>query len=145
MVDYITIEDRNLIHKATMQLLALLRDRIDSIQEDINLTPMLYKRVWRAALKCSGFTPTMKDDIVFKCGIPLDIAKELGAPMFASEWKGLWTIGPKKNAPQDLILVSCSSQTWRRKFDDSKEADSSIVVCGDHSRVHRVQGAAISC
>lgn len=106
MVDYITIEDRNLLHKVTLQLIDLLQDRIASEHENLNLTPMLLKRVWRAALKCPGFSPAMKDDIAWKCGVDDQFAGELGVPAYASFWKHLWTIGPKPGAPTDLILVS---------------------------------------
>ncbi|CZT13150.1 uncharacterized protein RCO7_06340 [Rhynchosporium graminicola] len=104
MVEHITIEDRNELHKVTLHLIDLLMERIDSEHEDINLTPMLLKRVWRAALKCPGFSPPMKDDIVWKCGIDEQMALEMGVPAYASFWKDLWTIGPKPGAPTDIIL-----------------------------------------
>lgn len=107
MVDYITIEDRTQLHKVTLQLIDLLQERLNSDHnEDINLTPMLLKRVWRAALKCPGFSPAMKDDICWKCGIDDQMASEMGVPTYAAFWKDLWTIGPKPNAPSDIILVS---------------------------------------
>lgn len=106
MVDYVTIEDRNLLHKATVDLLTLLLDRINNEADTINLTNMLFKRVWRAALKCRGFTPTMKDDIVYLCSVDEVLAKECGIAPYAAHWKSLWTIGVKPNAPADLVLVS---------------------------------------
>ena len=57
MVDYITIEDRNLLFNATIDLLKLLLERVNNERDDVNLTQMLLKRVWRAALRCAGFTP----------------------------------------------------------------------------------------
>lgn len=105
MVDYITIEERNLMHKATIDLLTLLVERV-SEKDDICLTPMLLKRVWKAALKCRGFTPTMKDDIVFICQVDDQTAAEYGVAPYAPYWKYLWTIGPKPGAPVDLMLVS---------------------------------------
>ncbi|KAH7336225.1 hypothetical protein BKA65DRAFT_403028 [Rhexocercosporidium sp. MPI-PUGE-AT-0058] len=104
MVDYITIEDRNQLHRVTLQLIDLLQDRINSEHENINLTPMLLKRVWRAALKCPGFSPAMKDDICWKCGIDDQIASEMGVPAYPAFWKDLWTIGPKPGAPSDIVL-----------------------------------------
>ncbi|CAL3962680.1 unnamed protein product [Diplocarpon coronariae] len=104
MVDFITIEDRNFLHKVTLQLIGLLQERIQSEHENINLTPMLLKRVWRAALKCPGFSPSQKDDIAYKCGIDDQFANEMGVPSYAPFWKDLWTIGPKPGAPTDLIL-----------------------------------------
>lgn len=106
MVDHITIEERNLLHKATIDLLSLLLERINNDKDDICLTPMLLKRVWKAALKCHGFTPAMKDDIVFICQIDAQTAVECGVAPYAPYWKYLWTIGPKPGVPADLLLVS---------------------------------------
>lgn len=106
MVDYITIEDRNQLYNVTMQLIDLLQERINSEHENINLTPMLLKRVWRAAIKCPGFSPAMKDDIAFKCGIEDSLARETGVPDYAPFYKDLWTIGPKPGVPTDVVLVS---------------------------------------
>ena len=106
MVDYITIHDRALLHKATIDLLTLLVERVNNNSEDINLTTMLLKRVWKAALKCPGFTPVMKDDIVYIAGIDDQTAREHGVAPFATEWGHIYTIGPKLDAPHDLILVS---------------------------------------
>jgi hypothetical protein len=105
MVDFITIEDRNLLHKATLELIRLLRDRLENNEIDVNITPMLYKRVWRAALKCPGFSPTMKDDIAFMISIDSNMCYELGLPPFSDHWKELWTIGTRPGAPYDLVLV----------------------------------------
>lgn len=107
MVEYITIEDRNLLFTATIDLLKLLLDRVNNERDDVNLTPMLLKRVWRAALRCPGFTPAQKDDVICICNIDDRTAMELGMAPFASYWKYLWTIGPKPNTPADLLLVSC--------------------------------------
>lgn len=106
MVDYITIEDRNFLFKATIDLLTLLMDRISNETDTINLNNMLLKRVWRAALKCPGFTPTMKDDVVYLCNVDEVLAKECGIAPYAAHWKSLWTIGVKNNAPADMVLVS---------------------------------------
>ncbi|KAF8864625.1 hypothetical protein BDZ45DRAFT_581744 [Acephala macrosclerotiorum] len=109
MVDYITIEDRDLLFEATIKLLELLRDRLDGTREnksewEIHITPMLYKRCWRAALKCPGFSPTMKDEVVVKLHLDEMIAQEMGVPIFAAEYKYLWTIGNKPGAPHDMML-----------------------------------------
>ncbi|RAL59057.1 hypothetical protein DID88_008975 [Monilinia fructigena] len=64
MVDYITCLDRELLYKATLQLLRLLVERVDNNDDPINLNAQLLKRVWRTALKCEGFSPCMKDNIV---------------------------------------------------------------------------------
>jgi hypothetical protein len=106
MVDYITIQDRNLLHNATKELLSLLVERVCNERENVNLTPMLLKRVWRAAMACPGFTPSMKDDIVFICNIDINMAVELGLAPHAAEWRYLWTIGPKPGVPTDVLLVS---------------------------------------
>jgi hypothetical protein len=105
MVDHITIEDRWLLHRATLDLIRLLQERIDANTDPVNLNQMLLKRVWRAALKCPGFTPVMKDDIVYTCGIDDRTALELGVPPLAVWWKCLWTIGAKPGIPHDTLLV----------------------------------------
>jgi hypothetical protein len=111
MVDYITIEDRNMLHKATLDMLNLLIDRVNTNKDDICLTPMLLKRVWKAGLRCPGFTPSMKDDIVFICQIDDQTAMDYGVAPYASFWKYLWTIGPKPGVPIDVLLVSIDSST----------------------------------
>jgi hypothetical protein len=108
MVDYITIEDRNLLHSATLQLIEMLKQRIENDTQDSNINSMLFKRVWRAALKCPGFSPSQKDDIVFIVGLDFGTALEFGVPPFAADWKDLWTIGPKPGSPWDLVYVSPS-------------------------------------
>jgi hypothetical protein len=123
MVEYITIDDREQIFNATLTLLTVLKNRIDGRLEtpnsdtrererdvdlEINLNSMLFKRLWRAAILCPGFSPTMKDTIAYKCQVNETLAQELGVPLFAADWKYLWTIGPKPGAPHDLILVSDS-------------------------------------
>ncbi|SZF00782.1 unnamed protein product [Blumeria hordei] len=104
MVNHITIEDRDLLHRTTMQMLRFLRERVVSDYNNMYLTPMLYKRVWRAALRCRGFSPSQKDDIVLLVGLPWEKAQEFGLPPFAAFWKHLWTIGAHPSAPCDLIM-----------------------------------------
>lgn len=121
MVDYITIEDRNLLHTATKDLLELLVERVNSDEPHLQLNMMLLKRVWKAALKCPGFTPSMKDDVVFICGIDNQTAIEHGIAPYASYWKYLWTIGPKANAPVDVLLVSQPSWDVESAFECNEE------------------------
>ena len=109
MVDYITIEDRTLLHKATLDMLTILVDRVNNNKDEICLTPMLLKRVWKAALRCAGFTPSMKDDVVFICQIDDQTAIDFGVTPYATYWKYLWTIGPKPGAPVDVLLVSLTA------------------------------------
>jgi len=104
-VDHITIEERSHLHEATKTLLTLLMDRIEKDHESTTLTSMLLKRVWRAALKCPGFTPTMKDNIVYICGLDEQTAVEYGLPPYADNWKDLWTIGPKPGVQRDVLQV----------------------------------------
>jgi len=106
MVDYITIEDRNLLHEATKSLVSLLKNHVINNREETRLTGALLKRTWRAVLACPGFTPTMKDDIMVICEINTDYAVEFGLAPFAAEWRYLWTIGPKRGVPNDLLMVS---------------------------------------
>ena len=106
MVDHITINDRYLLHKATIELIKLLKERIDSETDPVNLNNQLFKRVWRAALKCPGFTPCMKDDVVYVCDIDDSTALELGVAPYAVWWKPLFTIGHKPDIPADTLMVS---------------------------------------
>lgn len=106
MVDYITIQDRAHLHKATTELLKLLVERVKANGQDVNLTSMLLKRVWKAALRCPGFTPVMKDDIVYLAGLDGQTVRDYHIPPFADEWVHLFTIGVKASAPPDLIMVS---------------------------------------
>jgi hypothetical protein len=105
MVDHITIQDRALVHKATIELLTLLVDRVKANCEDVNLTTMLLKRVWKAALRCPVFSPVMKDDIVYIVGIDLQTAKDYNVPPFAADWQHIYTIGIKAGTPTDVVLV----------------------------------------
>ena len=106
MVDHITVADRHLLHRATIDLIKLLQERIDSGADPVNLNNQLFKRVWRAALKCPGFTPVMKDDVVFICGIDDRTALELGVAPYAVWWKPLFTIGHRRDVPTDTLMVS---------------------------------------
>jgi len=136
MVDYITIEDRNLLFKATKELLQLLVDRVHNEKDNINLTPMLLKRAWRAALRCPGFTPAQKDDIVCICSVDDRTAKELGVAPHASYWKILWCIGPKPGVPEDLLLAS---NPINHIFEP--RLTPSVVLC-NHPRSNREQAGA---
>jgi hypothetical protein len=99
-----------MLHQATVKLIILLREKLNDKEEcDINLTPMLLKRVWRAALKCPGFSPSQKDDIVIVAGLDGRTAVDHGVPPYAAEWKYLFTIGPKAGVPFDLVYVSLHS------------------------------------
>jgi len=106
MVEYITMKERQILYDTTFELLELLLDRVNNEEPDINLNHMLLKRVWKAALKCPGFTPTMKDNIVVLCHVDETIAREMGMAPYAALWKDLWAIGAKAGAPSDLALVS---------------------------------------
>lgn len=111
MVDHITIEDRNMLHEATKTMLALLIERVNSEDQNVNMNKMLLKRVWRAALRCPGLTPSMKDDIVYIAGLTDQTAVEYGMAPYASFWNKLWCIGPKPNVPVDVTLVSLHSNS----------------------------------
>ncbi|ATZ53869.1 hypothetical protein BCIN_09g06370 [Botrytis cinerea B05.10] len=106
MVNHITCQDRELLYKATMQLLGLLVERVDNNDDPVNLNAQLLKRVWRTALKCEGFSPCMKDNIVYKLKIDSTTAFECGVPPQADLWSNVWTIGPRKDVAYDLVQVS---------------------------------------
>jgi hypothetical protein len=114
-VEHITIQDRNLLHETTKQLVQMLHQRVHNQESDrkdsIHVNNMLLKRVWRAVLACPGFTPTMKDDIVVICELDENYCYEYGLPRNADAWRYLWTIGPKPNVPQDVLDVSLLSAT----------------------------------
>ena len=112
MVDNITCQERELLYKATIQLLALLVERVGNQDDPINLNAMLLRRVWRTALKCEGFSPCMKDNIVFKLNIDPQIALEIGVPPQADLWSYVWTIGPRKDVAYDLVEVSIPCMSW---------------------------------
>ncbi|TGO34471.1 hypothetical protein BHYA_0195g00010 [Botrytis hyacinthi] len=103
MVNYVTCQDRELLYKATMQLLGLLVERVDNNDDSVNLNAQLLKRVWRTALKCEGFSPCMKDNIVYKMKIDPATAFECGVPPQADLWSNVWTIGPRKDVAYDLV------------------------------------------
>ncbi|TGO76152.1 hypothetical protein BELL_0171g00010 [Botrytis elliptica] len=103
MVNYVTCQDRELLYKATMQLLGLLVERVDNNDDPVNLNAQLLKRVWRTALKCEGFSPCMKDNIVYKMKIDPTTAFECGVPPQADLWSNVWTIGPRKDVAYDLV------------------------------------------
>lgn len=106
MVDYITCQDRELLYKATLQLLRLLVERVENTTEPMLINSQLLKRVWRTALKCEGFSPCMKDNICFEMNIDSQVALELGVPPRADLWSYVWTIGPRKDVAYDLVEVS---------------------------------------
>ncbi|TGO45165.1 hypothetical protein BCON_0416g00010 [Botryotinia convoluta] len=103
MVNHVTCQDRELLYKATMQLLGLLVERVDNNDDPVNLNAQLLKRVWRTALKCEGFSPCMKDNIVYKMKIDPTTAFECGVPPQADLWSNVWTIGPRKDVAYDLV------------------------------------------
>ncbi|KAF7952549.1 uncharacterized protein EAE97_002046 [Botrytis byssoidea] len=103
MVNHVTCQDRELLYKATMQLLGLLVERVDNNDDPVNLNAQLLKRVWRTALKCEGFSPCMKDNIVYKMKIDPTTAFECGVPPQADLWSNIWTIGPRKDVAYDLV------------------------------------------
>jgi hypothetical protein len=141
MVEHITLEDRILLFDATIKLLKFLEERVNNPPNDepnINLNNMLFRRVWRAALRCVGFTPTQKDDIVYLFHIDERIARELGVPIFAADWKYLWCIGPKPGVPDDLLLVSLFALLHRTTIDPL------LVVHCHYSRGHREEGEAVT-
>ncbi|TGO09846.1 hypothetical protein BTUL_0152g00010 [Botrytis tulipae] len=103
MVNHVTCQDRELLYKATMQLLGLLVERVDNNDDPVNLNAQLLKRVWRTALKCEGFSPCMKDNIIYKMKIDPTTAFECGVPPQADLWSNIWTIGPRKDVAYDLV------------------------------------------
>ncbi|KAM3075932.1 hypothetical protein ACMFMF_005278 [Clarireedia jacksonii] len=104
-VEYVTCADRQMLYKATVQLLELLVERVENAEDPINLNHMLLKRVWRTALRCEGFSPTMKDNIVYRMNIDSQLALELGVPPKADLWSYVWCIGPRKDVPYDLYYI----------------------------------------
>ena len=106
MVDYINVQDKIRLFQTTKTLVLYLIDRVKNQPHDLHLTPMLLRRVWRAAINCPGFTQVNKDEIVFYAEVHPQIALELGVVPYADRWQCLWTIGPKPGCPLDLLMVS---------------------------------------
>lgn len=93
-------------------MLELLIERVANNEDKINLNHILLKRVWRAALKCPGFTPSMKDDIAVIADLDHATCIEFGLPPYAPFWNKLWTLGPKPTVPIDVIMASLHSTNF---------------------------------
>lgn len=102
MVDHITLRERTQIYDATLKLVNLLNEFVNGRKQQINLNMQLLKRVLRAALKCAGFTQSMKAEIRRQAGFNDD--EFLLAP-YAEHWL-FQTINPKKGSEFDTIMVS---------------------------------------
>ncbi|KAI9644357.1 hypothetical protein NHQ30_007714 [Ciborinia camelliae] len=127
MVDHIIVEDRQSLFRVTMEMLRMLAATVESNQDPLKLNSQLFKRVWRTALKCQGFSPVQKDDIIFEMKIDPQIALELGVPPQADLWSYIWTIGPRKDVAYDLVqyymkLISDATADKRKRSLAEKSA-----------------------
>ncbi|RKF76028.1 hypothetical protein GcM1_230069 [Golovinomyces cichoracearum] len=160
MADYISIKNRNNLHEVTVRLLKILKNYIETQPEDAHFTPMLYKRVWRAALNCQGFSPSQKDDIVLIIDLPDEQAKEFGLPPFAASWKRLWTIGWYITHIREATIAenkikqqnSSSVEKSAQKDDKKQQYDESelfgllhkYIDYGDHSEFYNYSLAHVA-
>jgi hypothetical protein len=107
--DFITIEDRQLLHNATIELVECLKNRIAVEAYPLVLNNQLLQRLIRACFRCPGFTQAQKDDIAFICELSPNAGFDLGLVPFAPEWKWLRAIGPKPGVTMDVLLVSLNA------------------------------------
>lgn len=114
MVDCYTIQDRIDLHNCLKVLIQELAKHLERGIENININPMLMKRLVKAALICPGFTPTQKDDICSWVGAAPDVAKQYGLPPYADLWAAIWTLAPKPGVPHDMVMVCFTSPALQR-------------------------------
>lgn len=107
----ITISQRNAMHKATMDMIRVLKSTITRMvleqqydQQELN--SKLLMRLGRAAMTCPGFSVTMKDDIAYIMGFTDAQQREFGQPLFGDRWIHLFTLIPKPSFPLDVVEVS---------------------------------------
>ncbi|KAH7176673.1 hypothetical protein EDB81DRAFT_773302 [Dactylonectria macrodidyma] len=103
MTEYITINQRTAIYKATCELIRLLSRAIDKEDDVVNLNSQLFKRVITAAMNCHGFTSLMKDD--FACMVDMTDVQALsfGQPRFANSWTHQYALVPKPGIRLDVV------------------------------------------
>ncbi|CAG8977943.1 hypothetical protein HYALB_00001823 [Hymenoscyphus albidus] len=104
MTHYITLADRKRLFDATVKLVKFLLHRIRNGDDPVHLNNSLLKRVIKACLACDGFTPVMKDDIVFWTSLDGRRAYELGQVPHADGWAAIHTLGAKKDIEYDLLM-----------------------------------------
>ncbi|RKF58256.1 hypothetical protein OnM2_068056 [Erysiphe neolycopersici] len=83
-----------------------LKHHIKTGLDNIHLTPLLYKRVYRAGLRCQGFSPAQRNKIALIANLAPEQTQEFGLPPYASCWKRLWAIGIRTGTPNDLTMES---------------------------------------
>ncbi|CAG8955948.1 hypothetical protein HYFRA_00008802 [Hymenoscyphus fraxineus] len=104
MTQYITLADRKRLFDATVKLVKFLLYRIRNEDDPVHLNKPLLRRVVKACLACDGFTPVMKDDIVFWTSLDGRRAYELGHVPHADGWAAIHTLGAKKDVEYDLLM-----------------------------------------
>lgn len=106
MTDFITIKERRAIYKATCELIRMLERSIQKGDDMVNLNHSLMRRIALAAIKCPGFTPCMKDDIIWLSSMSEWDPACFVQPRFADCWRHQYTLAPKPGIPKDVLEVS---------------------------------------
>lgn len=96
---------------------------IERGDNSVQLTNQLLQRIALGGLRCPGFTPTMKDDIIWMMHIDDTKALEFEQPPFADKWRHLYGLSPKPGFPGDLIEVCLPAEfkTYLKKEDNSNQ------------------------
>lgn len=103
----VTVYQREAVYMACFKLVGHLQRAIRQHKHEGSLTEQLYKRLWRAAVTCDGFTVTMKDNIAFLTGLPEEqCQRDYNMPRLGNLWVHTYSLVPKMGAPLDVIDVS---------------------------------------
>lgn len=76
----------------------------------LDLNTQLFRRLMTAALSCPGFTPLMKDDIVYLSKMSeAEAIRQYGLYPSARSWRHQYALAPKPGMPPDVVEVSATS------------------------------------
>lgn len=106
--EFITMRQRYSVYKAACELLRLLIAAINDKRDEADLTPQLFRRLWKAAMLCPGFTVCQKDDIAYIAGLSEQEQREFNQPRFANSWVHQYALAPKADIPLDVLEVSAA-------------------------------------
>lgn len=106
MVDFITLQQRGAMFRATCDLVNLLIKSIEVGEHSLQLNRQLLDRLASAAMKCPGFTPVMKDDVAWLSAMDEQKLSLCNQPVNADTWRHIYALAPKPGTPGDLIEVS---------------------------------------
>lgn len=106
MTDFITVQQRGAMFRATCDLINLLLKSMEVGEHSFHLNKQLLDRLASASINCPGFTPVMKDDIVWLSAMDEQKLSLCNQPANADTWRHIYALAPKPGAPNDLIEVS---------------------------------------